>query len=148
MAKNVYTTLSLDEKKFARMTGLKKALFDELHERIATKIKEQKQTNPLKRRGKKAEIDSVNKLLLTLCYYRNYHTYLTLGEMFDVSEGYANKVFHKMSKLMVEVLPLGSRKRLNAESIKAVLIDASEQRIERPMKKQGRYYSGKKNVTP
>ena len=148
MAKNVYKTISANEKKFARMTGLKKELFDKLHQQVTSKIAEHHQSDSLSRRGKKSEMDIANKLLMTLCYYRNYHTYLTLSELFDVSEGQANKVFHKMSMIMVQVLSVGSRKRLSSKTIKAVLIDASEQRIERPMKRQKQYYSGKKNVIP
>jgi hypothetical protein len=80
-----------------------------------------------------------------LMYYRNYHTYLTISEMFGISEGYANKTVHRMSKLVVKALPLGRKRRIGSEEIKAVIIDASEQRIERPQKKQRQYYSGKKN---
>jgi N-acyl-L-homoserine lactone synthetase len=78
-------------------------------------------------------------------YYQNYHTYLTISEMFEVSEGYANKIVYRMSKLVIKALPLGRKRKIGSEEIKAVLIDASEQRIERPVRKQRQYYSGKKS---
>jgi len=145
MAKDIYQSLIADEKKFARMSGLKKSLFDILVKKVLEQIEEHQQAHPLSTRGKKSTMSIENKLLLMLMYYRNYHTYLTLSELFGISEGYANKIVRKMSKLVVKALPLGRKRRVGSEEIKAVIIDASEQRIERPQKKQGQYFSGKKN---
>ena len=144
MAKDIYQSLNSDETKFARMCGLKKELFDKLVLKVEEQIGVHQQAHPLSTRGRKPVMSVVNKLLLMLMYYRNYHTYLTISEMFGISEGYANKIFHRMSKLVVKALPLGRKRKVGSEEIKAVLIDASEQRIERPQKKQGQYYSGKK----
>lgn len=143
MAKDIYLSMSSDEQKFARMSGLKKSLFDILVQKVMQQIEAHQRAHPISARGKKSEMSIENKLLVMLMYYRNYHTYLTLSELFGISEGYANKLFYRMSKLVVKALPLG-RKRVCGEAIKAVLIDASEQRIERPQKKQRQYYSGKK----
>ena len=145
MAKDIYQSLIVDEKKFARMCGLKKSLFDILVKKVLEQIEEHQQAHPLSTRGKKSTMGIENKLLLMLMYYRNYHTYLTLSELFGISERYANKTVHKMSKLVVKALPLGRKRRVGSEEIKAVIVDASEQRIERPQKKQGQYFSGKKN---
>ena len=148
MAKDIYQSLSSNEKKFARMSGLKKALFDILVEKVLEQISEHQQKHRLSTRGKKAAMSITNKLLLMLMYYREYHTYLSISEMFGVSEGYAHKIVYRMSRLVVKSLPLGKKRKVGSEAIKAVLIDASEQRIERPQHKQRQYYSGKKNATP
>ena len=148
MAKDIYQSLSSDEKKFARMSGLKKSLFDILFQKVLEQIGEHQQAHPLSTRGKKATMSIANKLLLMLMYYREYHTYLSISEMFGVSEGYAHKIVSRMSQLVVKALPLGRKRKIGSKEIKAVLIDASEQRIERPQKKQRQYYSGKKNVIP
>lgn len=144
MTKDVYKSIVTDKEKFARLSGLKTVTFDLLLTRIVTKISEHKEIHALSRRGKKSDITIANKLLLTVMYYRNYYTYLTVSEMFGMSEGYANKIFHKMSREMVKVLKLKNSKELSSETIKVVLIDASEQRIERPVRGQKKYYSGKK----
>ena len=144
MAKDVYKSIVSDQEKFARLSGLKTGKYDLLLKRVVMAISEHKEIHALSRRGKKSDITIANKLLLTVMYYRNYYTYLTVSEMFGISEGYANKIFHKMSRVMVKVLKLKNRNQLSSETIKAVLIDASEQRIERPMKGQKKYYSGKK----
>ena len=144
MAKDIYQSMSSEEHKFARMSGLKKSLFDILVQKVKQQIEAHQQAHPISARGKKSEMSIENKLLVMLIYYRNYHTYLTLSELFGISEGYANKLVYRMSKLVVKALPLGRKRRVSSETIKAVLIDASEQRIERPQKKQRQYYSGKK----
>lgn len=145
MAKDIYQSISADEKKFVRMSGLKKSLFDILVKKVSEQIEGHQQAHPLSTRGKKSKISLENKVLLMLMYYRNYHTYLTLSESFGISEGYANKTVHRMGKLVAKALPLGRKRRMESKEIKAVLIDASEQRIERPQKKQRQYFSGKKN---
>lgn len=145
MAKDVLDSLSGDDKKFARMSGLKRELFDLLIQKVYEQIAMHQRAHPISGRGKKATISIANKLLLMLMYYRNYHTYLTISEMFGISEGYANKIVHRMSKLVIKALPLGRKRKIGSEEIKAVLIDASEQKIERPQRNQRQYYSGKKN---
>lgn len=148
MAKDIYQSLSSNEKKFARMSGLKKELFDKLVQKVLQQIGEHQSAHPMSTRGKKATMSITNKLLLMLMYYREYHTYLSISEMFGVSEGYAHKIVYRMSRLVVKALPLGRKRKVGSEEIKAVLIDASEQRIERPQRKQRLYYSGKKKVIP
>lgn len=148
MAKNVYQTIEGNKKKFSRQVGLPIEKFKILVEKVEQKITTYKEANPLSTRGKKPELDIPNQLLLMLMYYRNYYTFFTLGSIFEVSEGQANKLFHKMSRIVVKVLALKGRKKMSTEKIQAVIIDASEQPIERPKKKQKQYFSGKKNVIP
>lgn len=145
MTKDIYQSLSRNEKKFARMSGLKKELFDKLTDKVREQIWKHQRENPLSSRGKKAAMGIDNKLLLMLMYYREYHTCLSISEMFGISEGYANKIVHRISRLVIKALPLGRKRKIGSEDIKAVLIDASEQSIERPQRKQRQYYSGKKN---
>ena len=97
------------------------------------------------KRGRKADICLEDQLLLFLIYLRSYPTFLILGEDFKISESYANKIFHKISKRMIAILKLPSNNELSLEGLKAVVVDASEQPIERPVKNQKDYYSGKKN---
>jgi hypothetical protein len=146
MAKDVYHELIRDEKVFARMCGLKRPLFEELYVRIAERMEERKQERPLRKRGRKTEMSLEDKLLLMLIYYREYHTCLSVAKIFGISEAYASKLIHRMGHLVAEALPLGGKGTIHSADIKAVLIDASEQPIERPQRKQRAYYSGKKNA--
>lgn len=49
--------------------------------------------------------------------------------------------------MVIKALPLGRKRKIGSADLKAVLIDASEQNIERPQRKQRQYYSGKKTHT-
>lgn len=145
MAKDFYQELLKDEKVFARMCGLKRPLFEELYLRVAERVERRKQEHPIRKRGRKTEMSLKNKLLLMLIYYREYHTCLSVAKIFGISEAYASKLIHRMGHLVAETLPLGGKGTIHRADLKAVLIDASEQTIERPQRKQRQYYSGKKN---
>ena len=141
-----YEELKKKPKQFNRLVGINYGAFHILLEKIKKLIEEERQRNPKSKRGKKSDFIIEYQLLLTLYYLRNYHTFLQLSTEFKISEGYANKVFHKISKILIRILQLPSNKELTQEGLKAVVIDASEQPIERPVKKQKEYYSGKKNA--
>jgi Helix-turn-helix of DDE superfamily endonuclease len=145
MSKNIYQELIKDEKAFTRISGLKRGLFEDLYVLIAERMEEQKEAYPMRRRGRKTEMSLEDKLLLMLIYYREYYTCLSLSKTFGISEAYASKLIHRMGRLVAEALPLGGKRTIHHADIKAVLIDASEQTIERPQRKQRAYYSGKKN---
>ena len=130
--------------KFKRRVGINKCAFEILTKALDEQIKEDKEKNLKSKRGLKSTLCIEDQLLLFLFYLRSYKTFLELGDDFGISEGYANKVFHKISKRMIKILKLPSNTELNREGLKAVVIDASEQPIERPIKKQKDYYSGKK----
>lgn len=145
MSKNVYQELIKDEKAFTRISGLKRGLFEDLYVLVAERMEERKEEHPMRKRGRKTEMSLEDKLLLTLIYYREYHTCLSLSKTFGISEAYASKLIHRIGRLVAEALPLGGKGTTHHADIKAVLIDASEQTIERPQRKQRAYYSGKKN---
>jgi len=146
MAIDVYQALVKDEKAFARISGLKRALFEHLYVLVTQRMAERKQEHPVRKRGRKTEMSLEDKLLLMLIYYREYHTCLSISKTFGISEAYASKLIHRMGHLVAEALPLGGKGTIHHADIKAVLIDASEQTIERPQRKQRQYYSGKKNA--
>ena len=131
---------------FKRRSGINKKSFEIIFEQLKREIKEEKEKQPKSKRVKKGALSIADQLLLCLVYLRSYKTFLELGAEFGISEGYANKVFHKISKRLIKILKLPSKTDLAKEGLKAVVIDASEQPIERPMKNQKDYYSGKKTT--
>ena len=78
-------------------------------------------------------------------YLRNYPTFTNLGEMFVISESYANKIYHYILKILIKVLELDNRKNL-LDQVDTIVIDVCEQPLERPKKGQKKYYSGKKTT--
>jgi hypothetical protein len=132
-------------KRFRRRVGIRRRTFRQIYQQVRHYLELERQQNPLRRRGKKSAVLSLTeKLLLTFIYLRQYPTFEQLGAMFGISESYANKLFHQFLDILVKVERLPGHKALLESDLQAILIDVTEQPIERPMKKQRAYYSGKK----
>ena len=133
---------------FVRTVGLPLEKFQYLVEQIRVALQVQKDHNPLKKRGLKSELSLENQVLLTLLYLRDYPTFIQLGLQFGLSESYANKIYHKISTLLVRILHVKSRQALFENPIGTLVVDVTEQPIERPQPGQKAYFSGKKKDTP
>lgn len=129
---------------FKRDTGISLENFYFILEKVQTHISHTLNEKPMRKRGLKPTISLENKILLTLLYLRDYPTFFKLGKSFGISESYANKIYHFILQIMVNVLHVSNRKELLNKDIDTIIIDVSEQPIERPQKGQKQYYSGKK----
>ena len=136
------------DENFVRTVGLSLAKFQYLVELLKGYIQDQKHRFPLTKSGLKSKLNMENQLLLTLLYLRNYPTFIQLGLQFGISESYSNKIYHKISAIMVKILHVKSRQALFEEPLETLIVDVTEQPIERPNKGQKAYFSGKKNDTP
>lgn len=112
---------------FNRYCGLSHQQFLVLLEKLRMEIELSKKHN----RGRPGQMSLEDKLLLTLKYLRDYPTFFVLADWFEVSEGYAWKVFTRISKYLVAILALPKSDDLNLDTI---IIDVTEQRTERPQK--------------
>jgi hypothetical protein len=82
--------------------------------------------------------------LLTFVYLRQYPPFDELGAMFGICESSANTLYHRYLDILVKTLRLPGKKALLDEAIQAMLLDVTEQPIDRPTRKQSQFYSGKK----
>jgi hypothetical protein len=139
------TIKSLPTCTFVRKVGINLPHFLWLWHKVAQYEDKERQKWPMKNRGLSSKKLSLqDKVLLTFYYLRHYHTFEQLGPMFGISESYACKIYHRYLDILVKVLKLPSRKALLDRALEAIIIDVSEQPIERPTRKQRQYYSGKK----
>jgi len=130
---------------FKRITGLSITNFKKLVDQVTAYIDARKQRRPMSKRGKQtSKLSQEDHVLLTLYYLRHYPTFSNLGNVFDLSESYACKIYHQYTRIMIQVEKVANRKHLLELKPTTVIIDASEQPIERPVKRQQDYYSGKK----
>jgi hypothetical protein len=134
----------LDTESFRRDTGISPKQFQFLLDETQKFSETQKLENPLRKRGRKPSLSPEDRILLTLYYLRDYSTFFNLGKQFSISESYTSKVFHQVSSVLWNTLSLKNRKQLLNEELKTVVVDVTEQPIERPIKNQKQYYSGKK----
>jgi len=129
---------------FTRLVGVSYGTFQIILTKLENEITRFKQQKPMRQRGLKSSLTSADQLLLTLLYLRQYQTFLQLGEMFSISESYAQKRYTFISQRLIKALDLPNDRDLTAENLK-LLADVTEQEIERPQSKQKSYYSGKKS---
>ena len=130
---------------FMRTVGLSQEDFLHLHGKLAAYLDEQKVLHPLTRRGRKdSKLALEDRLLLTLYYLRHYPTLINLAAVFGISESYCHKIYARTARLLAKVEKLPNRKALLENPAATLAIDVSEQPIERPVKNQKAYYSGKK----
>ena len=130
---------------FMRTVGLSQEDFRHLSEKLSDYLEQQKVLNPLTRRGRKdSKLILEDRLLLTLYYLRHYPTLINLGAVFGISESYCHKIYARTVRVLIKVEKLPNRKVLLQEPTNTLVIDVSEQPIERPVKNQKAYYSGKK----
>lgn len=133
---------------FVRTVGLSLEQFQSRVELIKVYIQAQKQSCPLTRRGLKSKLSLENQLLLTLLYRRDYPTFIKLGLQFGLSESYTHKIYHKISTIMVKILHVNNRQALFEANLETLVVDVTEQPIERPQTGQKSYFSGKKKDIP
>lgn len=132
---------------FTRLVGVNYGAFQIILEKLNVQLARFKAEKPIRQRGRKSSLSIEDQLLLTLTYLRQYHTFLQLGEMFSISESYAQKRYEFISSQLLKVLGVPNQKTLEKEDL-TVLMDVTEQPLERPEREQKQYYSGKKRCTP
>ena len=137
---------NLSAERFQRMVGISFQKFHYLLEKLTEEVEHRKANYPMSKRGLSSAISLNDKLLLTLYYIRHYTTFETVSCVFGVSESYANKIYHRISSILLSVIHVKGIKALSQSDIDGIIIDASEQTIERPLKRQKDYYSGKKTA--
>jgi len=102
------TAKELGEKpgEFLRTTGINYATFVIILEKAAHYVAQFKEQHPISKRGRKSSLSLSQVLLLTLVYLRQYHTFLSLGQAFSVSESYAHKRYCYMRRILSQVLDM------------------------------------------
>jgi len=139
---------SLNDELFQRTVGLPKYCFMTLVKKVKDEIESDKIKNPLKKRGLNGTFPEEDKILITLYYLRHYPTLEVLAGIFSISKSYVHIIYHKYSSILVKLFHVEGAKALNTESLTTILMDVTEQPIERPKHGQKEYYSGKKNNIP
>ena len=132
---------------FTRLVGVSYGTFEIILKKLENEITRYKNQKPMRRRGLKSSLSVADQLLLTLTYLRQHQTFLQLGEMFSISESYAHKRYTFITKRLLKALDIPNDRSLTADHLK-VIADVTEQAIERPLKEQKSYYSGKKSSIP
>ncbi len=153
---------------FLKMTGLRVAEFDGLHNDSLPKFMEaekQRLSRPDRQReiggGRRAELDGRDQVLLTVVWLRLYPTHEVLGYLFGISDSTVSRIIQRLLPVLEQAgrdtmrMPDPGRKRrrsldqlLSDTPELAVVIDSFEQKIQRPKDpgQRNQFYSGKKKT--
>ncbi|MDQ7033238.1 MAG: transposase family protein [Desulfonauticus sp.] len=85
-------------------------------------------------------------LLCVLLYYRAYISQLFLGFLFNVDSACICRSIKRLEPILAQVVTIKKDRTLTEEEVTKAIVDCTEQKIQRPGKKQRKYYSGKKKL--
>ena len=132
---------------FKRLVGVKRHTFQKMHEVVQVAYDAEHKST----RGRKPKLTVEDMILLMLSYLRSYATFFETGVNVGVSESTAHRTTVWVENVLISCgkFALPSKRVLSTETskIEVILVDVTEQEIERPQKGQKKYYSGKKSVT-
>lgn len=135
--------LSKCQLQFKRATGLNPERFKELlvltKDTFDTEVTQQRST-----KGGKFKLSVEDQLLLLLFHYRSHCTMFVLGMLFGLNASNICRCIHRMEKCLHCRAEISAEKELSEEDLQQIIVDATEQRIYRPKRKQKLFYSGKK----
>ena len=124
---------------FKRLTGVPHPIFKQM---VVVLKKE------MRNFGRPAILSREDQLLMTLMYWREYRTQFHIGQTYQLSESSVCRTIKKLENVLIQSgqFTLPGQKALQESDtvIEVIVVDATEQAIERPPKKQKSYYSGKK----
>ena len=132
----------LKGEEFKRLTGVKRSTFEKLVEVIKSGLREF---------GRPSALSREDQLLMSLMYWREYRTQFHIGMAYGVSEATVCRTIKKIEEVLIksEQFHLAGKKALQeSETAIEVVVDATEQPIERPKKDKLSIIVVKRSVTP
>ncbi|MEG3835945.1 MULTISPECIES: IS5 family transposase [unclassified Microcoleus] len=136
--------LNLKPDQFQRRFGIK----IETLKAMVSALENFKSENHKDKRGRRTILTLEEQVLVTLEYWREYRTYFHIGTTWGVSESTICRIVTDIESTLMKTgkFRIPGKKALLKDSDypEFVVMDVTETTIERPKKKQKRYYSGKK----
>ena len=137
------TIQDLKDTDFKRLTGVQRESFEQM-----LKVVEKS----LGSFGRPPKLSRADQLLLTLMYWREYRTEFHIAQSYGVSEATVCRTIRKVEDALVrsKKFRLPGKKALQPSDtiLEIVLVDVSEQPIERPKKARNSTTAAKRGDTP
>ena len=139
-----YETIKhLKDTDFKRLTGVQRETFE-----LMLKVVEQ----GLRDFGRPTKLSRADQLLMTLMYWREYRTEFHIAQSYGVSEATVCRTIQKVENALVRSgkFRLPGKKALQASDtiFEVVLVDVSEQPVERPKKAKNNIIVAKRGDIP
>ena len=138
-----YTKIRKSPIIFNRLFGVSVHQFEEIVSRVEPAW-QRRVIDRYKRPGRDYKLDVSDMVLMLLLYYRSYITQMFVGYLFSIDDSRVCRILQKLEPILAKEMAITKTKHLSQEEVESLIIDATEQPIERPQKNQKSYYSGKK----
>ena len=134
----------LRKRPFRSLTGVEAGTFHEMVKRLRPYWRE-RIVAPKNRSGRPWGIGGLEEhLLVLLILYRCCVTQDFLACLYQTDQAAISRSLRRIERLAVKVLGVTRQIKVSREEAEALIIDCTEQPIQRPSRKQRCWYSGKK----
>ena len=137
------TIKTLSAEDFKRSSGVQRGTFEKMLAVVE---------NGWRDFGRPPKLSRADQLLLTLMYWREYRTEFHIGLAYGLSEATVCRTIQKVENILIqsEQFHLPGKKKLKSSEtlIEVVLLDVTEQPIERPKKDNAGIIAVKRSATP
>ena len=137
------TVQNLSAEDFKRSTGVQRSTFEKMLEVVEKGLRDF---------GRPPKLRRADQLLMTLMYWREYRTEFHIGLTYGVSEATVCRTIQKVEDVLIKSkqFHLPGKKVLQSSDtvIEIVLLDVTEQPVERPKKDNADTTAAKRSVTP
>ena len=133
----------MHDKEFKRCTGVQRSTFEQMLAVVETS---------LRNFGRPTTLSRADQLLMTLMYWREYRTEFHIGLTYSVSESTVCRTIRKVENVLIQSkqfhLPGKKVLRPSDTIFEIVLVDATEQPVERPKKDRNGITAVKRSDIP
>jgi len=136
----------LRDAQFRRKTGVKRNTFNKMVEIV--REAEEKRKKIL---GRPLKLSYEDQVLMSLEYLREYRTYFSLGQIYELSEANTYKICRKVEDILIKSKEFRLPNRRDVyenPNIEVIVVDAVESSIERPKKNKGNTTPERKRSIP
>ena len=138
------STWLLGKKQFRSLTGVRPDQFREMSRRLEPHW-QHRIVEPKNRSGRPFGVGDLEEhLLVLLILYRCHITQDFMGCLYRVDRTTVSRSLKRIEGLARRILGVSKRIKVTAEEAQALIMDCTEQPVQRPSRKQRCWYSGKK----
>lgn len=140
-----YLKLIKHPNNFLQLTGLKIEDFNKIIDQVRSEwdLRESKK----KSHGRKSHFESFeDRVLCAVIYYRSYISHTFLGYLFNLHNSNICRNLQIIEPLLAKKITITKDRSLTQDRILEIIVDCTEQKIQKPKKKQKASYSGKKKI--
>ena len=134
------TIQDLKDTDFKRLTGVQRETFEEMLKVVEKGLRDF---------GRPPKLSRADQLLMTLMYWREYRTEFHIAQSYGVSEATVCRTIRKVEDVLVrsKKFRLPGKKALQPSDtvFEVILVDASEQPVERPKKARNNTIAAKRS---